>query len=77
MPMLWKAAMPWPQKVGLITLFSCGLFVTMAAILRVVHLVAVSFLNHQPYNTHLTVVRTPSMAPSLLPLGQFARPLSR
>ncbi|KAH7262593.1 hypothetical protein BKA59DRAFT_519488 [Fusarium tricinctum] len=40
MPMLWKAAMPWPQKVGLITLFSCGLFVTMAAILRVVHLVA-------------------------------------
>ncbi|KAM0200698.1 hypothetical protein ACHAPA_008703 [Fusarium lateritium] len=40
MPMLWKAAMPWPQKAGLITLFSCGLFVTMAAILRVVHLVA-------------------------------------
>ncbi|KAF4458170.1 hypothetical protein F53441_21 [Fusarium austroafricanum] len=40
MPMLWKAAMPWPQKVGLITLFSCGLFVTMAAILRVVLLVS-------------------------------------
>lgn len=44
MPMLWKAAMPWPQKVGLITLFSCGLFVTMAAILRVVLLVSVSKL---------------------------------
>ncbi|RBR17279.1 uncharacterized protein FIESC28_06515 [Fusarium coffeatum] len=40
MPMLWKAAMPWPQKAGLITLFSCGLFVTMAAILRVVLLVS-------------------------------------
>ncbi|KAI1033046.1 hypothetical protein LB504_006466 [Fusarium proliferatum] len=40
MPMLWKAAMPWPQKVGLIALFSCGLFVTMAAILRVVLLVS-------------------------------------
>ncbi|KAF5025614.1 hypothetical protein F66182_2316 [Fusarium sp. NRRL 66182] len=40
MPMLWKAAMPWLQKVGLLTLFSCGLFVTMAAILRVVLLVS-------------------------------------
>ncbi|KAF4962635.1 hypothetical protein FSARC_9305 [Fusarium sarcochroum] len=40
MPMLWKAAMPWPQKVGLISLFSCGLFVTMAAILRVVLVVS-------------------------------------
>ncbi|KAF4950508.1 hypothetical protein FGADI_8154 [Fusarium gaditjirri] len=40
MPMLWKAAMPWPQKVGLIALFSCGLFVTLAAILRVVLLVS-------------------------------------
>ncbi|KAH7192667.1 uncharacterized protein B0J16DRAFT_394641 [Fusarium flagelliforme] len=43
MPMLWKAAMPWPQKAGLITLFSCGLFVTMAAILRVVLLVSDPF----------------------------------
>lgn len=42
MPMLWKAAMPWFQKVWLIALFSCGLFVTMAAILRVVLLVSVS-----------------------------------
>ncbi|KAL2682614.1 hypothetical protein Neosp_007066 [[Neocosmospora] mangrovei] len=40
MPMLWKAAMPWFQKVWLISLFSCGLFVTMAAILRVVLLVS-------------------------------------
>ncbi|RGP63033.1 hypothetical protein FSPOR_8833 [Fusarium sporotrichioides] len=40
MPMLWKAAMPWPQKIGLITLFSCGLFVTIAAVLRVVLLVS-------------------------------------
>ncbi|UPL03547.1 hypothetical protein LCI18_014481 [Fusarium solani-melongenae] len=40
MPMLWKAAMPWFQKVWLIALFSCGLFVTMAAILRVVLLVS-------------------------------------
>ncbi|KAH6893476.1 hypothetical protein B0T10DRAFT_527843 [Thelonectria olida] len=36
MPMLWKAAMPLMQKCWLIALFSCGLFVTMAAILRVV-----------------------------------------
>jgi hypothetical protein len=42
MPMLWKAAMPWFQKAWLIALFSCGLFVTMAAILRVVLLVSVS-----------------------------------
>lgn len=41
-PMLWKAAMPWFQKVWLIALFSCGLFVTMAAILRVVLLVSAS-----------------------------------
>ncbi|KAM0428302.1 hypothetical protein ACHAPT_007203 [Fusarium lateritium] len=40
MPMLWKAAMPWLQKFWLITLFSCGLFVTMAAILRVALLVS-------------------------------------
>ncbi|KAL6399040.1 hypothetical protein AUP68_17578 [Ilyonectria robusta] len=40
MPMLWKAAMPWVQKFWLIALFSCGLFVTMAAILRVVLLVS-------------------------------------
>ncbi|KAH7140664.1 hypothetical protein EDB81DRAFT_61153 [Dactylonectria macrodidyma] len=40
MPMLWKAAMPWMQKCWLIALFSCGLFVTMAAILRVVLLMA-------------------------------------
>ncbi|KAM5353851.1 hypothetical protein ACJ41O_000501 [Fusarium nematophilum] len=40
MPMLWKAAMPWFQKCWLIALFSCGLFVTVAAILRVVLLVS-------------------------------------
>ncbi|KAF7545719.1 hypothetical protein G7Z17_g8958 [Cylindrodendrum hubeiense] len=40
MPMLWKAAMPWVQKCWLIALFSCGLFVTMAAILRVVLLMS-------------------------------------
>ncbi|KAK7421842.1 hypothetical protein QQZ08_009787 [Neonectria magnoliae] len=40
MPMLWKAAMPWVQKCWLIVLFSLGLFVTMAAILRVVLLVS-------------------------------------
>jgi hypothetical protein len=77
MPMLWKAAMPWPQKAGLITLFSCGLFVTMAAILRVVHLVAVSVLNHQPHRIYLTLLRIPSTVHRSLPLGQFARPLSR
>ncbi|KAI9148014.1 hypothetical protein HJFPF1_11835 [Paramyrothecium foliicola] len=39
-PMLFKAAMPLWKRMWLIALFSCGLFVTMAAILRVVLLVS-------------------------------------
>jgi hypothetical protein len=42
MPMLFKAEMPWFKRTWLVALFSCGLFVTMAAILRVVLLVSVS-----------------------------------
>ncbi|KAH7308154.1 hypothetical protein B0I35DRAFT_454010 [Stachybotrys elegans] len=40
MPMLFKIEMPWFKRVWLVGLFSCGLFVTMAAILRVVLLVS-------------------------------------
>ena len=40
MPMLWKAAMPLAQRLSLMALFSCGLFVTACAILRVVLLVS-------------------------------------
>ncbi|KEY69046.1 hypothetical protein S7711_03344 [Stachybotrys chartarum IBT 7711] len=40
MPMLFKAEMPWFKRTWLVALFSCGLFVTMAAILRVVLLVS-------------------------------------
>ncbi|RGP75810.1 hypothetical protein FLONG3_5567 [Fusarium longipes] len=68
MPMLWKAAMPWPQKVGLITLFSCGLFVTMAAVLRVVLLVSVSIPQSnslpQPSNSAKDPLNGPQLAAS-------------
>ncbi|KAF7543930.1 hypothetical protein G7046_g9902 [Stylonectria norvegica] len=36
LPMLWSARIPLPKKIGLITLFSGGIFVTMAGILRCV-----------------------------------------
>jgi hypothetical protein len=42
MPMLFRAAMPWWKRAWLVGLFSLGLFVVMAAILRVVLLVSVS-----------------------------------
>lgn len=45
MPMLFKATMPLPQRVRLVALFSCGLFVIIAAILRVVFLVTVSVVS--------------------------------
>ena len=73
MPMLWKAAMPWPQKAGLITLFSCGLFVTMAAILRVVLLVSVIEFHPILHYICLTTRRILSMALNLPPPGLFAR----
>jgi hypothetical protein len=42
MPMLFKAAMPRRKMAALIALFGCGLFVVMAATLRVALLVTVS-----------------------------------
>lgn len=39
--MLFRANMPKVKKVALISLFCCGLFVTMAAVLRVVFIVTV------------------------------------
>lgn len=42
MPMLWKAAMPMVKKLWLIALFGCGLFITMAGVLRAIFLVSVS-----------------------------------
>ncbi|KAM0431018.1 hypothetical protein ACHAPT_005655 [Fusarium lateritium] len=38
-PMLWSARLPMPKKIGLITLFSGGIFVTAAGILRCVLIV--------------------------------------
>lgn len=75
MPMLWKAAMPWVQKFWLIALFSCGLFVTMAAILRVVLLVSVCSSNAPPsqWLVLTTSSRTLSTVPCSLAHGQFAR----
>jgi hypothetical protein len=40
-PMLWSARLPMPKKIGLITLFSGGIFVTAAGILRCVLIVTV------------------------------------
>lgn len=40
-PMLYKGAMPILHRIWFVALLSCGLFVTMAAILRVVLLVSV------------------------------------
>ncbi|EYB30844.1 hypothetical protein SNK05_002973 [Fusarium graminearum] len=65
MPMLWKAAMPWPQKAGLITLFSCGLFVTMAAVLRVVLLVSVSIPQPNPLLQFPNSTKDPLNGPQL------------
>lgn len=45
MPMLFRAAMPWWKRAWLVGLFSLGLFVVMAAILRVVLLVSVGKLH--------------------------------
>ena len=45
MPMLFKAAMPRWKRALLVALFSLGLFVVMAAILRVVLLVSVGKLH--------------------------------
>lgn len=41
MPMLFRAAMPWWKRASLMTLFSLGLLIVAAAILRVVLLVSV------------------------------------
>ncbi|KAI9933775.1 hypothetical protein ASPWEDRAFT_105068 [Aspergillus wentii DTO 134E9] len=38
-PMLWKARLPWREKIELLVLFSGGLFVMMAGILRCVLIV--------------------------------------
>lgn len=81
MPMLWKAAMPPLQKFWLIALFSCGLFVTVAAVLRAVLLVLVClFLLGIWYlvsgiRTNF-FLRIPSMALSWRVRGQCERRLS-
>lgn len=77
MPMLFKAAMPLMQKCWLIALFSCGLFVTMAAILRVVLLVSVSSAPSPHHSiSSSNTNRTPSTAPCSPARGPSAR-LSR
>lgn len=44
-PMLWSAKLPTFKKLGLIVLFSGGIFVTMAGILRCVLILTVSVLH--------------------------------
>lgn len=42
MPMLFKSTLPMPTKIALATLFGCGIFVTIAGILRVTYIIYVS-----------------------------------
>lgn len=42
MPMLFKSTLPMATKIALATLFGCGIFVTIAGILRVTYIVYVS-----------------------------------
>lgn len=42
MPMLFKSTLPTATKIALATLFGCGIFVTIAGILRVTYIVYVS-----------------------------------
>lgn len=46
--MLWKARLPWWEKLELIVLFSGGIFVMAAGILRCVLIVTVGFLSLDP-----------------------------
>jgi hypothetical protein len=41
MPMLFKSTLPMATKIALATLFGCGIFVTIAGILRVTYIVYV------------------------------------
>lgn len=47
LPMLFRASMPKTKKFALIGLFYCGLFVTIAAILRVIFIATVSHPNQR------------------------------
>lgn len=42
MPMLFKSTLPMATKIALATLFGCGIFVTIAGILRVTYIIYVS-----------------------------------
>lgn len=42
MPMLFKSTLPMATKIALAALFGCGIFVTIAGILRVTYIVYVS-----------------------------------
>ncbi|KAJ0107139.1 hypothetical protein J7T55_014669 [Diaporthe amygdali] len=46
MPMLFKSTLPMPTKIALATLFGCGIFVTIAGILRVTYII------YSPHDLH-------------------------
>lgn len=48
MPMLFKSTLPMATKIALATLFGCGIFVTIAGILRVTYIVYVSHPDSPP-----------------------------
>lgn len=48
MPMLFKSTLPMATKIALATLFGCGIFVTIAGILRVTYIVYVSHSDPPP-----------------------------
>lgn len=51
--MLWKARLPWWEKIELLVLFSGGIFVMAAGILRCVLIVTVSLFSSLTTHTIL------------------------
>jgi hypothetical protein len=76
--MLFKARLRWREKLELLVLFSGGLFVMMAGILRCVLILTVS--TDAPFNLISDLISDPSrlvqMVLNKLAAGHVARPSS-
>jgi hypothetical protein len=82
-PMLWQANLRPTRKAGLILLFSCGLFVTMAGILRCVLILTVSqaedlrekYCLTESSRTRSTVLSKPDPGPAGKPSWPLSLPI--
>jgi hypothetical protein len=78
-PILLRTSFSTPKKLGLVLLFSGGIFVSVAGVLRCVEILNVRFLSLSLLQQiqFADNPRTEPTAPSTLRRGQSERPLSR